>query len=1263
MKNTRLLLFLLALFLHFFASVSAQESHSAKTLEQLIAEKNARTPAQQKIESNILQKISAMRQAGLTSQNALMRNATQFSDKHGVQVDEQGRIYVYLRPMKNTTFEQLESIALQHGAKLGATNAEFKIVQAWIPFEQLEAVAAQPAIASIQPVLRPITNVGSVVSQGRDKSRANTIHTRYNVRGAGVKVGVLSDGCDGYQQSIATGDLLGLQVIDNSAGGAEGTAMLEIIQDLAPLANLAFATAFGGVAGFINNIQALADAGCKVITDDVRYFGEPVYQDGPIAQKVDQVATVNDVVYTSSAGNNNLETYSTDLYVGMSPTTLTQLLGTVHNFGTQAAPDDNQTFTAPTSAGVSVELQWADAFGASNNDYDLYIINNTNNTIVSSGTSTQNGTQDPLEFAILPAGGTFRAVVHLKSGNPVPFKIFYRSFAGTASITLSSPAAPQVANLGGHAGANGALACAAVNGGTTVTSGSPSVIRSYSARGPVTIYNGGYPNLLETRNKPDITSFDGVRVTGNGGFPTVFDGTSAAAPHVAGIAALMRSANRNLTAAQVRDIIRNTAVDLGTAGYDPIFGFGRADAYSAVTSVLEGIAIYQNQNFLSIPDNDTVGVSTTINVSGSGTVNYVALSLSTTHTRLGDLVVTLRSPTGTTCTLINRSGATVGGSTAQRAHIALENLGTVSIGTTQTNTNLIGYFRPAPDTFAFFGEAIDGDWTVTVSDRASSNTGALQQVGLIINATPALTAPIFVSTPPTFAIRGTVFSYTVIAAGNPTPTLALLNGPQDMTLNATNGVLTWNTQTATPGTYRILLRAQNSQGTAEQEFNLLLRDSDWSRQTPAPQLANFQLYEVAPAGGSDTLNLWVVGSQSLQTGPTRVMRTTDGGTTWINATGNLTTLGRAFTIGAATDQIAVVGFENGAAFRTTDGGATWTPVTWPPPVNSFMNRILFVSPTVGYAQGDHAPAPNLQWPVYKTTDAGATWTLTNTPNALQQGSDIEYGQNSGMFFLNENVGWFTGVIGNSPQTSPSRVYRTTDGGNSWSFATLPQGTGFNINIAAFDANNVFVMMQQAAPTVRRSTDGGATFENPTPGLSIPPTAIAARPNTNELYVTTTNSILKSTDGGNTWETQAIPSTITGLNFLIFANERNGWACGANGMIVKYSPSTIPTASTGRSLDKPTSFKLSQNYPNPFNPTTTITYQLASLSDVKLEVFDVLGRKVATLVNARQTAGTHSINFNATSLASGVYFYRLQASATNGASGSNFVETKKMMLVK
>ncbi|MFQ3599171.1 MAG: T9SS type A sorting domain-containing protein [Chloroherpetonaceae bacterium] len=96
---------------------------------------------------------------------------------------------------------------------------------------------------------------------------------------------------------------------------------------------------------------------------------------------------------------------------------------------------------------------------------------------------------------------------------------------------------------------------------------------------------------------------------------------------------------------------------------------------------------------------------------------------------------------------------------------------------------------------------------------------------------------------------------------------------------------------------------------------------------------------------------------------------------------------------------------------------------------------------------------------------------------------------------------------------------------------------------------------------------------------------------------------------------------------------------------------------------PKTFELSQNYPNPFNPTTVINYQLPTASNVSLKIYDVLGKEVATLVNGRQEAGSYNFNFNASNLSSGVYFYRLQASATNGASGSNFVQTKKMMLVK
>jgi len=99
-----------------------------------------------------------------------------------------------------------------------------------------------------------------------------------------------------------------------------------------------------------------------------------------------------------------------------------------------------------------------------------------------------------------------------------------------------------------------------------------------------------------------------------------------------------------------------------------------------------------------------------------------------------------------------------------------------------------------------------------------------------------------------------------------------------------------------------------------------------------------------------------------------------------------------------------------------------------------------------------------------------------------------------------------------------------------------------------------------------------------------------------------------------------------------------------------------TASVERLSDaRPSGYVLEQNYPNPFNPSTTIRYAIPQSAQVSLKVYDVLGREVATLVNARQSAGVYVANFDAAALPSGMYFYRLQA--------GSFSETRKMMLIK
>lgn len=134
---------------------------------------------------------------------------------------------------------------------------------------------------------------------------------------------------------------------------------------------------------------------------------------------------------------------------------------------------------------------------------------------------------------------------------------------------------------------------------------------------------------------------------------------------------------------------------------------------------------------------------------------------------------------------------------------------------------------------------------------------------------------------------------------------------------------------------------------------------------------------------------------------------------------------------------------------------------------------------------------------------------------------------------------------------------------------------------------------------------------------------------------------------NTWIVKRVRPTVT-VNLSSF---------GVPAFSLPGELTVLSTPLLSASPRTPVAFELSQNYPNPFNPTTTFTYRLLAASDVRLEVFDVLGRKVATLVQARQSAGAYRLNFNAAqfNLASGLYFYRLTAGTRS--------ETRKMILTK
>ncbi len=134
---------------------------------------------------------------------------------------------------------------------------------------------------------------------------------------------------------------------------------------------------------------------------------------------------------------------------------------------------------------------------------------------------------------------------------------------------------------------------------------------------------------------------------------------------------------------------------------------------------------------------------------------------------------------------------------------------------------------------------------------------------------------------------------------------------------------------------------------------------------------------------------------------------------------------------------------------------------------------------------------------------------------------------------------------------------------------------------------------------------------------------------------------------NTWIVKRVAPTVTlDLSML-----------GIPTFVLPGQITVLSTAPLSTVQSTPVEFELAQNYPNPFNPSTTITYRLSQASDVRLEVFDVLGRKVATLVQSRQGAGTYRVNFDASqfNLSSGLYFYRLTAGERS--------QTRRMILTK
>lgn len=528
--------------------------------------------------------------------------------------------------------EELRRLGLQNGARAG------NLVSGQLPISALREAAGLESLRGMLPSYA-YTAVGSVGSEADTAHRAVDARDTFGVNGRGQKVCAMSDSYDQdgsasttASDDIASGDLPGsgnpegnttsVDVLDDSFSDSdasdEGRAMLQLIHDIAPGAELGFHTAFGGLSNFTTGIVDLADAGCTVIVDDVGYFVQPFYQDGPVSTAVEEVVD-RGVPYFSSAGNDGQNSYEAP-FRGSGESGVLADTTEAHDFDSSTlSVDTRQEVTIRTNGSFQVKsMQWTDpsalvqGSAGAETDLDLALVDDTMGVVVeSANNSDQDGNGIPFESLEFENDGsidtdedgvadsTFHLVIE-KAAGPDPDEVKYIYGGEDYRIEEYDTLGPTVF---GHPNAEGAAATAAapfINTAVYNTNlDSAAALEAFSSKGGIDILfdeNGNELSTPESRQKPNVTGTDGVSNTffgfdfNNNGTPNFF-GTSAAAPNISAIAGLMLSSRPNLTPSEVYDRLESSSEDVTIrqnrdGGFEPVsegvdpwsgHGFVRAD--------------------------------------------------------------------------------------------------------------------------------------------------------------------------------------------------------------------------------------------------------------------------------------------------------------------------------------------------------------------------------------------------------------------------------------------------------------------------------------------------------------------------------------------------------------------------------------------------------------------------------------------------------------------------------------------------------------
>jgi hypothetical protein len=499
------------------------------------------------------------------------------------------------------------------------------MVQAWVPYDVVDTVAALQWVAAITPPGYGKTDThptNPINSEGVGRHNADRVHN-LNINGAGVTVGVISDGVANLAASQARNELPAVNVLV-AGSGDEGTAMLEIVHDMAPGAALMFHATGSNVKSHVDALNKLRDNGANIITEDWGFDDQPVFQQGIATVTAEAIAKSGVSVY-SSAGNRGDDHAARVQAIGTGggpdgvnfTSTPMGCANTPDNV-VAIAPGGDTTFdvtlgapptppgTTPVPTFVSITLQWSEpraifpTVGQGGfTDLNLYVMDATLTRCLGQSVARQrNGVTDTIEqiSIAVPPGTTTAAKIIVdvqgtSSAVAAPLlDLRWRNMQAETDATTRAGSLNPDSNYTGPASI-----VAAVNtmSGTveTFSSGGPvqlglTTVCPGNIAGPCTGVAG--PGITTINGRPNLAAADGVAVSGIGFFPTGsgtcpainpgdcrFFGTSAAAPHAAGCEALLRDGFGGPTSPIATNLLASNTTDIAPAGIDDITGSGR----------------------------------------------------------------------------------------------------------------------------------------------------------------------------------------------------------------------------------------------------------------------------------------------------------------------------------------------------------------------------------------------------------------------------------------------------------------------------------------------------------------------------------------------------------------------------------------------------------------------------------------------------------------------------------------------------------------